>query len=658
MRTLRQDVETYSGSNLKTDGVYKYVKHPDFGIMLWSYAFDDDPVQCLDLFRDPIPQELIDAQYDPEVTKLAWNSQFEFNTIGETLLRSGYPPLIQEQWQCTMVAAANVSLPLGLDQAAAALGLSIRKDPAGRALINYFCIPVKNPKKADGYRTRNYHYHRPDRWELFLKYCPRDVEVERAIGKRIERVSEITAFERSLYHLDQKINARGIKVDLQLVHNAIEIDEKFKNDRIAEAQRITGLHNPKSVDKLKKWLTEEMELDEEIEKLRKDDVVKLLKGDISDKATRVLQIRQELSKTSVSKYIAMRCGASDTDHRIRGLFQFYGASRTGRWAGRQVQMQNLPRGEYKAKIVKLARKALRNNDVDTLIMLFGESLPNTLSQLIRPAFIPEAGHEFICADYSQIESRVLAWLAGELWRIQAFERGDDIYKVSARLMFHLDPLEDVTDEFRQRGKVAELALGYGGSIGALTTMDIKKKLKEAEKRPLVDAWRAANPRIVAYWSRINETAMRVIRTGIPERLGHGMSMKMNKGVFYIVLPSGRSLKYLKPHIGTNKFGGDGIFYKGQDQKTGKWSDLETYGGKLVENIVQAVSRDILAEAMVALDKEGHSIVMHVHDEAVIESPIGRYNPEDIASIMKRPIAWAKGLPLDVKAFTSQYYVKD
>lgn len=664
-RKLSIDIETFSSIDLKKCGLHKYVTAKDFEILLFSYRFDDGPVTCVDLanFED-LPEEVYLALLDPTVLKKAWNAQFEFVCIKEYLKID----LDQTQWQCTMIQAANLSLPMGLAAAAIALGAPFRKDFAGAALIKYFCIPC-NPTKLNGQRTRNLPHHYPERWEDFKRYCNTDVMVESSIGARMEKVDFITDFEKRLYWLDQKINNTGVKVDIQLVENAITINEKFREERIAEAKRITGLNKPNSVKQLKEWLNAEMDedLDEEIEKLRKEDVLKLIKISTSADVTRVLEIRQQLGKSSVSKYIAMRNGAM-YDDRIRGLFQFYGASRTGRWAGRLVQMQNLPRNEIKW-LNDFRDMCLDGDGVG--IEMMHESVPYVLSQLIRTAFIPEKGNKFAVIDYSAIEAVVLAWLAGEKWRMDVFRTHGKIYEASASMMFGI-PLstilagvefhDPVYEELRQRGKVAELALGFGGAVGAITTMDLKKKIKDKDKQPLVDNWRAANPAIVRFWRMCNDNAIHTISTGEATtiRVSADVSIRftLEKGIFFITLPSGRKLAYLKPRLGVNRFGGVSIVYKGADQKTHKWTDLETYGGKLTENIVQAVARDLLAEAMLNVDEAGFNIVAHVHDEIIVEVAKDVDCMKTLCDIMTVIPDWAPGLPLKVKGFETQYYKKD
>lgn len=681
-RKLSIDIETFSSVDLKKCGLHRYVSAPDFEILLFAYAFDDEPVKCISIatFQD-IPVEVMRALTDPEVLKTAWNAQFEFVCIEKFFGIT----LFQNQWECTMIRAANLSLPMALGTCAIVLKAPFDKDFRGAALIKYFSIPCA-PTKVNDYRERNYPHHRPDKWQDFIFYCIRDVEVERSIGGRMERVYFITQTERDAYALDQKINRRGVKVDVELVEAAIKIDAEVKEKALVEARQITGLTNPKSTKQLKDWLNRELDEDYSVEvlpdgsvieprpvynaleDLKKSTVVALLKSTPNSVVKRILQIRQLLSKSSVSKYVAMQ-NTVGIDGRIRGLFQFYGASRTGRFAGRLVQMQNLPQNKMDG--LSMARKIVRTGDTEQVEMMY-DQVPDVLSQLIRTAFIAEQGNTLSVADYSAIEACVLAWLCGEKWRVDAINAGQDIYLASASRMFNIN-LNDLiaaykagelwASELRQRGKVAELAFGYGGGVGAATTMDIKKLLKDEEKQPLVDAWREASPNVVQFWKTINNMVLHTIKTGEPthKAVGFGVAkitVRIDGGQLFIILPSGRRLCYLTPKIGTNRFGSEAIIYKGQDQKTNKWVDIETYGGKLTENIVQAIARDILVEAMIKLDVAGYTIVAHVHDEIIIEHSKNSNYLSDISRIMTSPINWGKGIPLNVKGFTTDYYKKD
>lgn len=648
-RRLSIDLETFSEVNIQTAGLYRYVRDPSFQILLFAYAFDDEPVRCIDLanFED-IPEEVEQALLDPEVLKTAWNAQFEFEAL------STIYPLQQEQWRCTMVQAGSMSLPLKLGEAAKAMGLPIQKDFSGLGLIKYFCVPVE-PTKTNGGRKRNYPEHAPDKWERFKAYCIKDVEVERMLAYRMNRVDHMTTFERGLYFLDQYINKDGVKVHRKLIENAIKIDDTLRAELLDEAKELTGLQNPNSVAKIKTWLSSEIE--EELETLNKEKVLSLLKKVPEGKVKRVLEIRQLLSKSSVRKYMAMTHSMGDDD-RIRGLLQIYGAARTARWAGRLVQVQNLPRISMKDAELKFARQLVIDGDIDSLQMLYN-NVPLVLSELIRTAFIAEEGHELMVADLSAIEACVLAWLANEQWRLNVFNSHGKIYEASASMLFGI-PIDQITEdsEERQHGKVAELALGYGGGVGALTTMDIKKKLKDSEKQPLVNRWRETNPNIVNYWHTIESAVIRVLQHGQPIILNRNMSVFTQKGVLFIQLPSGRRLSYLQPKLEVNKFGnGYALTYMGQNQYTKKWERLDTYGGKLVENITQAVARDVLAEALVRLDLAGYKTVMHIHDEIVAEQPIGQGSIEEMCRLMCVKPAWGKTLPLKAKGFVSPYYKK-
>src|SRR5688572_20323591 len=646
MHIMPIDVETFSEINLKTDGAYKYVAHHSFEILLFTYALNTDPEELLDLTERELPGHVIDKLISPNYLKTAWNAAFEFEGIDKELRHKYGVNLIRDQWECTMIRAANMSLPMKLDTAAKVLKLPIQKDFAGMSYIKYFCVP-QEPCQANNFRTRNYPKDAPEKWEGFKNYNIKDVQVERAIRNQLMRVDRITSFEKKLYVLDQKINKTGVKVDTKLINNAVKINAKFQEEVIKEAQEITGIDKPTSVARLKKWLTKELELDEPLETLDKEAVKNLLKIKKTDAAERVLKLRQLMSKSSVSKYVAMANSVCE-DLRVRGLLQFYGAMRTGRWAGRLIQVHNLPKNVMKA--LDYARELVRKGDIDTLKWFFTE-IPYVLSQLIRTAFIPALNCRFLVSDFAAIEARVLAWLAGEIWRLEVFSTHGKIYEASAAQMFGI-PIGDITEdsEWRQWGKIAELALGYGGSVGALTTMDTGKKLKEKDKKPLVDAWREANPNIVQFWYDVNDAAIKCIKTGSTVKLQKGIVFSLEKNIFWVNLPSGRKLAYVKPRLGVNRFGGISVIYQGVGDKK-QWCDIETYGGKLVENIVQAISRDLLAEAMIRLDDRGYKIVMHVHDEIIIEEPIqSTTTAKRIADIMGEPIHWANGLPLKAKAY--------
>lgn len=648
MRTLSIDIETFSSTDIKGAGVYKYVEAPDFDILLFAYAFDNEPVHVVDLASgEMLPYEVISALKDPVVLKKAFNANFERICISKWL--NLYLPV--EQWQCTMVHASMIGLPLSLEQVAKALKLEQQKMTEGKALIRYFSMPCK-PSKANGMRTRNLPEHDAEKWDKFKAYCVQDVVTERAIYDKLAffRVPDI---EKQLWYLDQRINDTGVLLDTELVGNAIEIDNNYRERLTTEAIELTGLNNPNSAAQLKNWIG--METGAEVEKLTKESVPELLAQTDSETVQRVLNIRQEMAKTSVTKYKAM-VKAVCSDDRVKGLLQFYGANRTGRWAGRLVQVQNLPRNELSD--IDVARDLVKHNMSEVLEMCFG-NVPDTLSQLIRTAFIAPAGSRFIPADFSAIEARVIAWLAGEQWRLQVFATHGKIYEASAAQMFKV-PIESVTkgSPLRQKGKVAELALGYQGGPNALVKMGaLKQGLTEEELPKLVKMWRNANKAIVQYWAYIGNAALDTVGSGESRTLTHNIRMSVERGVFFIQLPSGRKLAYVRPKLVDGKYG-PVLTYEGMDQTSKQWKTLETYGGKLVENIVQAVARDCLAEALLRVDAAGYKVVMHVHDEIVCEMPYGSGSVEELNNIMGQPIPWAKGLLLKADSYETEYYKKD
>lgn len=649
MKVLRIDIETYSPVDLMKAGVYKYAESEDFEILLFAYAFNDDPVRVIDLAQgEELPEDALHALTDPNVLKTAFNASFEI-----TCISAFFKMLLPiEQWECTMVRSAICGLPLSLDASSKALGLAQEKMAAGKALINYFSKPCK-PTKANGGRTRNLPKHDGNKWNLFKKYCGQDVEVERAIGKKLEFLV-IPPGERKLWVLDQEINSRGILVDRQMIRNAIAMDDICKERLMKRATEITGLDNPNSAAQLKQWLIGE--LGEDVENVSKETIKDLLGKADSEEVKTVLRNRQEAAKTSVKKYTAM-ANAVCRDGRVRGMLQFYGANRTGRWAGRLVQLHNLPQNHLRD--LDLARQLVRDNDLDTLEILFG-NVPDTLSQLIRTAFIAKPDHRFIVADFSAIEARVIAWLADEKWRLDVFNTHGKIYEASASQMFKV-PIDQITkgSPLRQKGKVAELALGYQGGPRALVQMGaLKMGLKEEELQDLVDAWRNTNPSIVRLWSEVGRAAMKAVEAGGAFVIRHGIKF-IKRGAFLCIdLPSGRSLYYARPHIANNQFGSKALKYEGMNQTTKQWGRQETYGGKLVENIVQAIARDCLALAMRRLDKAGYPIVSHVHDEVILETKIGEGSLEEACEIMGRPIKWAPGLPLRADGYETPYYKKD
>ena len=652
MTTLGIDIETFSSIDLTKSGVYKYVESPDFEIMLFAYTIDDSPVKiihCVDLASgQQLPADVFEMLTNPAILKTAWNANFERTCISKQF--GVY--LDPVQWECSMAKAAMLSLPLGLDQASKVLKLSIEKDVAGKSLIRYFSMPCK-PTKTNGERNRNQPNHAPEKWADFISYCIRDVEVEQAIREKIH-FFEIPIREKKTWQLDQRINDAGILLDRVFIANAINQDTIIREKMTNEAVSLTGLHNPNSTAQLKKWFSEAFGAT--VTSLKKTDIPVMLELTTDEDVKRVLQLRQEMSKTSVKKYEAMRAAICE-DSRVRGLLQFYGANRTGRWAGRLVQVQNLPQNHLPD--LDLARKLVKENDLDTLELCFG-NVPDTLSQLIRTSFIAPKGHRFIIADFSAIEARVIAWLSGEKWRLDVFKTHGKIYEASASQMFKV-PIEQITkgSPLRQKGKVAELALGYQGGPNAMINMGALDMGLTIEELPeIVSRWRNANRKIVEYWNTVDHASFQAVNDGIPQLISHGIKFTIEKEVLFIQLPSKRRLAYLNPTIRDNRFGNASIVYTGMDQTTKQWTKIETYGGKLVENIVQAVARDCLTEAMLRLDAAGYKIVMHIHDEVVLEVPDDFGSMEEVNEIMSKPIEWAKDLPLTADSYETLYYKKD
>lgn len=648
MKTLAIDIETYSSEDLTKVGVYKYVQAPDFTILLAAYSLNGGEVQILDLASgEPFPYSLLTYLKDPGTLKTAHNAAFE-RTCLSAYLGIDMPP---DQWSCTMAKASQVGLPLSLDAVARVLQLSEQKSD-GKALIRYFSLPCK-PTKTNGGRIRNLPEHDPEKWQRFKDYCVQDVVVEQAIRGKISWFP-VPDSEVKLWSLDQRINDHGVLVDPLLVGRAITIDQDHRESLTREAVQITGLDNPNSVSQLKTWLTAETET--EVGSLTKEATKDLIKGIEEGPAKRVLEIRQKMSRSSVKKYGAMikyLC----SDDRVRGLHQYYGANRTGRWAGRGIQVQNLPRNEIND--LALARETVKNGDGDLLDVLYG-NVPDILSQLIRTAFIAPPCHSLIVADFSAIEARVIAWLAGEKWRLQVFETHGKIYEASASQMFKV-PIEQIGkgSDLRQKGKVAELALGYQGGPGALEKMGALKMGIPAEELPrLVRMWRNANPKIVQLWNTVEDAVYGCVNDGNGRALPHGIKVFIEKGVLFIQLPSGRRLSYLKPRIGVNRMRMPAVTYEGMDQTTKQWTKQDTYGGKLVENLTQAIARDCLADAMLRLDAAGFKIVMHIHDEVVIEEPDNHVRLHQVNQIMGEPIPWAKGLPLKAESYETKFYKKD
>ena len=629
-------------------GVHRYVEDPSFEILLFAYSFNGGPVTVVDMTKDKLPSQVIDALYDPAVTKTAFNANFEM-----TCLRKLFPDADFTNWECTSVLALYSSLPTSLDGVAQALKMDAQKDRRGKALIQYFSVPCK-PTKTNGGRTRNLPTDAPDKWAEFIEYNRQDVVVEIEIRKRLISVKP-PKVEHDYWLMDLQINRNGIAVDNDMIRNALDFDARFKETLLQEAQEITGLDNPNAPMQLKEWV--EGQLGRPIDGITKACVAGLLKSDIPANVRRVLELRQMLGKTSVKKYSAMQ-NAECSDGRIHGMLQFYGAMRTGRWAGRIVQLQNLPRNYIED--LDLARETLKSGDLDLFETLYGD-VSDTLSQLIRTALVAEEGSRFIVADYSAIEARVIAWLSGEQWRQDVFAQGGDIYCASASSMFHVPVVKHgVNGHLRQKGKVAELALGYGGGPKALIAMGaLEGGIPEEELPEIVQLWRKASPHITKFWYDVDTAAKKAIVTAEPVKIRQGgLLFTREKGALFIALPSGRRLAYIHPKIGTNRFGSESITYMGMSQTANKWDRLETYGGKLVENIVQAVARDCLAAAMLRLTKAGYKICAHIHDEVVIEAPIGTGSLDDVIDIMCTPESWTKGLILNAAGFENPYYMKD
>lgn len=649
IKTLGIDIETYSSEDISSCGVYRYAEADDFTVLLFAYSVNDGPVRIVDLASgEKLPERIFDALTDETVLKTAFNASFERTCIG----RYYGIHLKPEQWECTMVRCAMLGLPLSLAQAGKVLNLEDQKMSEGKALIKYFSCPCK-PTKVNGGRTRNLPEHAPDKWDTFKRYCVRDVEVEQEIRRKTLGF-KIPASEHELYVIDQRINDRGVLLDMDFVHHAVHMDNVYKGRLAVEAAELSGLENPNSVAQLKAWLGEQT--GSTVKALGKKDIPDMLKATDDDTVRRVLEIRAEMGKTSTKKYKAMTTAAC-ADGRVRGLLQFYGANRTGRWAGRLVQVQNLPQNHLPD--LDYARQLVKEGDLDMVEMMYG-NVPDTLSQLIRTAFIAKEGHVFMVCDFSAIEARVIAWLAGEQWRLEVFRTHGKIYEASASMMFHV-PVEEITktDPRRQKGKIAELALGYQGGVGAMKTMGGERMgLSESEMTEIVNHWRKANPAIVSLWMDVERAATAAIETGGPSET-HGLLFFKRMGLLMIKLPSGRCLCYPKPAIGANRFGKESITYEGLNQTTKQWGTQETYGGKLVENIVQGIARDCLAVTMMRLEAAGYPVVFHVHDETIIEAKAdGSQTLEEIEDIFKTPIPWAKDLPLKGAGYTTPYYLKD
>lgn len=667
MKRLGIDIETFSSRDIKKVGVYAYADAPDFEVMLFAYKEDDDPVKIIDLAQgEELPADILQALFDPHVLKTAYNANFEMTCLTKWLGREMDPA----QWSCTSVLALTLGLPGFLAGVAGALHFpeDKQKMKVGKRLIDYFCKPCR-PTKANGMRTRNLPPKRQnaehtelftdfckdgDDWELFKEYCRQDVVVEQEIRDRLERYLPSTK-EHRLWELDQRINNGGILVDMTLVDNAIRLDFEIRSAALNDMRRLTGLDNPNSRDQLKPWL--EARLDTKIDSLDKQYVEDTLKRtNLPADVREILKLKQLVSKTSVKKYEAMK-EARCSDGRIHGLLQFYGASRTGRWAGRLVQVHNLPQNHLED--LDTARQVVRDGDLDTLRILY-DNPSDVLSQLIRTALVARPGYEFLVADFSAIEARVIAWLAGEKWRLETFAKGGDIYCASASAMFGV-PVEKhgQNSHLRQKGKIAELALGYQGSVGALVSMGAARMgIPEKELAEIVTKWRSASPKIVKMWWDAEAAAKQAIRDKKPVPFKRGIVFSVESGILFIRLPGGRRIAYPSPKLVEDEKGKASITYMGTDQTSKGWCRLETYGGKLVENIVQATARDCLADAMLRLDEAGYRIRMHVHDEVIIEAPAGKEKLEDITAIMATNSSWNRGLPLAAAGYVTPYYKKD
>lgn len=653
-RTLSIDLETYSEIDIAKCGSFRYIDDESFEILLLGYAFDDEPVTVIDLTADEeVPADFLAALYDPEVTKTAWNCAFERFGLWKHFGRY-CPP---EQWSDTMILSAVCGLPLGLGEAGKALRLEAdeAKDREGKALIRYFCSPCR-PTKVNGGRTRNLPTDAPDKWAPFIEYNRQDVVAERTIRKRLLRW-ESDSLEHRFWCLDARINERGMRVDRELVHNAIAMDARYKAELTKQAVAISGLENPNSVAQIKQWLLEQEGI--EVPSLNKKVVAEVVSQLNGERAKQFMALRARLAKSSTKKYEAMERSAC-ADAHIKGCFQFYGANRTGRFAGRLVQLQNLPQNHMEDLAV--ARSLVRDNDYETVRLLY-DSVSDTLSELIRTALIPEPGHRFIVADFSAIEARVIAWIAGEQWRLDVFRNGGDIYCASASQMFHVPVVKHGENgHLRQKGKIAELALGYGGGANALKAFGADKMgMTEEEMVNTVDLWREASPRVCALWRALERAAIRCVVHKTPQvsAIG-GIRFEMECGILWMTLPSGRRIAYYGAEYGPSRFHRDrrALSYMGVDQKTKRWGRVETWGGKLAENVTQATARDCLRDTMLALEDAGYDIRAHVHDEVIISEPRDGRTVEDVSAIMGRELPWAPGLPLRGDGYACDFYMKD
>jgi DNA polymerase len=646
MKNISIDIETYSSVDLTKTGVYRYVESPDFEVLLFGYSVDGGDVKVVDLAAgEQIPEEIVSALTDDTIIKWAFNANFERVCLSRWLGYGTGDYLDPSSWRCSMVWSAFMGLPLSLEGVGAILGLPQQKLREGKDLIRFFSKPCK-PTEKNGGRTRNLYYHDPEKWETFKAYNKRDVETEMGVQNRLRKFP-VPEWVWDEYHLSEEINDRGIGVDMDFVRCAIARDKDSSSDLKLRLQRLTSLTNPNSVVQMKEWLAEQ---GLEVESLDKKAVVKLLK-DCPEDLREVLVIRQQLAKSSVKKYTAMENSVC-SDGRVRGMFQFYGASRTGRYAGRIVQLQNLPQNHMED--LADARDMVGHLSYPAIKSKY-DSVPDVLSELVRTAFVPQYGRKFIVADFSAIEARVIAWFAGETWRQKVFADGGDIYCASASQMFKVPVVKNGENgHLRQKGKIAELALGYGGSVGALKAMGaIEMGLAEEELQPLVNAWRNSNPHIVRFWWDVDSAVKRAIKQKTVTET-HGIRFTAKSGMLFITLPSGRNLAYVKPRIGENRFGGESVTYEGVGQ-TKRWERLESYGPKFVENIVQATSRDILMYAMKTL--RCCDIVAHVHDELIIEAD-RRMSLEAVCEQMGRTPPWTPGLLLRADGYECEFYKKD
>ena len=641
---LSIDLETFSDVDLIKCGVYAYADSPAFEVLLFAYSFDGGETRVIDLAQgEELPEEVVEAVFDGSVVKTAFNANFERTCLSKHFGRY-LPP---DSWHCSAVQAAVLALPRSLEDVGAVLGLDEQKMREGKELIRYFCVPCK-PTKANGGRRRNLPCHAPEKWELFKTYCMRDVDVEKSIRRKLCKFP-IPEGEMELYRLDQRINDRGVLVDMGLVRQAVKCECLHKEVVTRRAYELTGLENPNSVAQLKGWLGENGVEAESLSKKAVAEMIEESDGEVEE----LLRLRLLMAKTSVKKYEAMERSVC-SDGRVHGLLQFYGANRTGRWAGRLVQVQNLPQNHIED--LELARRLVREGRFEDVEMLY-DSTPKVLSELIRTAFVPEPGCRFVVADFSAIEARVLAWLAGEQWRLEVFSSHGKIYEASASAMFHV-PIEEVTkgSPLRQKGKIAELGLGYGGAAGALVSMGaLDMGLSEDDLPSLVAAWRRANPHITQFWWDVDKAAVGAVTKRTVTRAGR-IGFEYRSGILFVTLPSGRKLAYVRPRMAVNKFGREGLTYEGILENK-KWGRIETYGPKLVENIVQGTARDLLAEAMLRVERKGYPIVMHCHDEIIAEVPEGNGSVEEMCEVMAVRPSWAEGLPLRADGYECPFYQK-